>query len=74
MKNIKISLSNNTGIYVIAMISGISGMLFGYDTGVISGAILFIKQEFSLPSVIQEIVISAVLIGAIILSLIAQFY
>jgi SP family galactose:H+ symporter-like MFS transporter len=66
VKKIKKSISSNSGIYIIAMISGISGMLFGYDTGVISGAILFIKQEFFLSSVLQEIVVSAVLIGAII--------
>ncbi len=57
---------NNTFIYVIAMVSGLSGMLFGYDTGVISGAILFIKQEYTLLPFIQGLVISAVLIGAII--------
>jgi SP family galactose:H+ symporter-like MFS transporter len=48
------------------MVSGISGMLFGYDTGVISGAILFIKEDFSLLPFMQELVVSAVLIGAII--------
>ena len=52
------------------MVSGISGMLFGYDTGVISGAILFIKEEFSLLPFMQELVVSAVLIGAIIGALI----
>jgi len=65
-KMVKISIVKNTEIYIIAIISGISGMLFGYDTGVISGAILFIKQEFALGSFMQELVISAVLIGAII--------
>jgi MFS transporter, SP family, galactose:H+ symporter len=66
VNKIKKSKFSNSGIYIIAIISGISGMLFGYDTGVISGAILFIKQEFSLSSLIQGIVVSAVLIGAII--------
>jgi len=42
------------------------GMLFGYDTGVISGAILFIKQQFALSATLQEIVVSAVLLGAVI--------
>jgi SP family galactose:H+ symporter-like MFS transporter len=60
------SLFNKSGIYIIALISGFSGMLFGYDTGVISGAILFIKQDFALVSFMQELVVSAVLIGAII--------
>jgi SP family galactose:H+ symporter-like MFS transporter len=47
-------------------IAALGGMLFGYDTGVISGAILFIKQEFSLSTALQETVVSAVLIGAVI--------
>ncbi|MFX1366314.1 MAG: sugar porter family MFS transporter [Promethearchaeota archaeon] len=58
--------TNNTFIYIIAMVSGISGMLFGYDTGVISGAILFIKQDYTLLPFLQELIVSAVLIGAII--------
>jgi SP family galactose:H+ symporter-like MFS transporter len=60
----------NFFVYIIAMVSGLSGMLFGYDTGVISGAILFIKDEFSLFPIMQELVVSAVLIGAIIGALI----
>lgn len=59
----------NFFIVIVAMVSGISGMLFGYDTGVISGAILFIKQAYPLLLLLpflQELVISAVLIGAII--------
>ncbi|MEJ2248373.1 MAG: sugar porter family MFS transporter [Candidatus Lokiarchaeota archaeon] len=67
--NIK-SLFDNSGIYVIAMISGISGMLFGYDTGVISGAILYIDTEFALSPFMHEFTVSAVLIGAVIGALI----
>lgn len=48
-------------------------MLFGYDTGVISGAILFIRQAFSLSSTAQEIVVSSVLIGAVIGASISGF-
>ena len=67
------SFSSKSGIYIIALISGISGMLFGYDTGVISGAILFIKQEFALNALMQELVVSGVLIGAIIGAFIGGF-
>ena len=41
-------------------------MLFGYDTGVISGAILFIRQDFALSDFTVGLVVSAVLIGAVI--------
>jgi SP family galactose:H+ symporter-like MFS transporter len=57
---------NNTFIYIIAMLSGISGMLFGYDTGVISGANKLIKAQFILSDFMNGLVVSAVLIGAII--------
>ncbi len=51
---------------IVAMIAALSGILFGYDTGVISGAILFIKDEFHLSAAMNGLVVSAVLLGALI--------
>ncbi len=56
----------NFFVYFVALIAALAGLLFGYDTGVISGAILFIKNEFQLTSMFEEIVVSAVLLGAIL--------
>ncbi len=53
-------------VYFAVVIAAIGGLLFGYDTGVISGAILFITRQFSLSSLMEEIVVSAVLVGAIL--------
>jgi len=53
-------------VYVAVGIAALGGLLFGYDTGVISGAILFIKKQFSLSATMEEIVVSAVLVGAVI--------
>jgi SP family galactose:H+ symporter-like MFS transporter len=53
-------------VYVAAAISALGGLLFGYDTGVISGAILFIKKDFALSATVEEIVVSAVLVGAVV--------
>jgi sugar porter (SP) family MFS transporter len=53
-------------VYVAVGIAAIGGLLFGYDTGVISGAILFIKKQFSLSATMEEIVVSAVLVGAVL--------
>ena len=53
-------------VYVVTVIAALSGLLFGYDTGVISGAILFVRQKFHLGSVGTEVVTSAVVFGAII--------
>ena len=52
-------------VIVVSAIAAIGGLLFGYDTGVISGAILFIKQQFGLDSSMQEFTVSAVLIGSV---------
>lgn len=40
--------NSNRFVQSAAAISALGGMLFGYDTGVISGAILFIQQDFAL--------------------------
>jgi len=53
-------------VYVAVGIAAVGGLLFGYDTGVISGAILFIKKQFSLSATMEEIVVSAVLVGAVL--------
>jgi len=52
-------------VYLAAAVSALGGMLFGYDIGVISGAILFIKNEFSLSPGLEEIVVSSVLLGSL---------
>jgi sugar porter (SP) family MFS transporter len=52
--------------YVIAAIAALGGLLFGYDTGVISGALLFIRHEMSLSPTLQGIVVSIALAGAAI--------
>src|SRR5216117_4185636 len=51
-------------VYVAASFAALGGLLFGYDTGVISGALIFIKREFGLTTVAEEIVVSGVLLGA----------
>jgi sugar porter (SP) family MFS transporter len=55
----------NRFVYVAVAIAALGGLLFGYDTGVISGAILFVKDEFSLSPGMEEWVVSAVLVGAV---------
>jgi SP family galactose:H+ symporter-like MFS transporter len=53
-------------VYVAVAIAAVGGLLFGYDTGVISGAILFITKQFSLSNGMEESVVSVVLIGAVL--------
>ena len=54
-------------VAVGAAITALGGLLFGYDTGVVSGALLFIKKDFGgLSSFQQELVTSLLLVGAIV--------
>ncbi|MCQ2569825.1 MAG: MFS transporter, partial [Limosilactobacillus sp.] len=46
--------------------AALGGILFGYDTGSISGAILFIEKQLHLSSLEQGWIVSSVLVGAFI--------
>ena len=50
-----------------AAITATGGLLFGYDTGVISGALLFIRQEFApLSPFMEGVIVSFLLVGAVV--------
>ncbi len=51
-------------VYVAAGVAALGGLLFGYDTGVISGAELFLKEQFTLSTFALEVIVSGVLAGA----------
>ena len=49
-----------------AAITATGGLLFGYDTGVISGALLFIREDFApLSPFLEGIIVSFLLVGAV---------
>ncbi|MGX0031394.1 sugar porter (SP) family MFS transporter [Staphylococcus capitis] len=52
--------------YLIFILGALGGLLYGYDNGVISGALLFIHKDIPLNSTTEGIVVSSMLIGAII--------
>jgi MFS transporter, SP family, major inositol transporter len=54
----------------LTVISTLGGLLFGYDTGVISGALPFLKEDLNLSSVQEASVVSSLLFGAMIGALI----
>ncbi|CAI0374367.1 unnamed protein product [Linum tenue] len=61
--------SKNPYIMKLAFAAGIGGLLFGYDTGVISGALLYIKEDFEevdKSTFLQELIVSTCVAGAII--------
>ncbi len=57
---------SKTHVIVIAAIASTGGLLFGFDTGVISGALPFLKQSWDLTTNEQEIITTAVLVGAVL--------
>ncbi len=57
-----------------AATAAIGGLLFGYDTGVISGALLFLKSTFSLSTEMQGVVTSAVLAGACVAAMFGGWF
>ncbi|XP_034735386.1 proton myo-inositol cotransporter-like isoform X2 [Etheostoma cragini] len=54
-------------VYVLAFFSALGGFLFGYDTGVVSGAMLLLKEEMNLSALWQELLVSST-VGAAALS------
>ncbi|KAL2327468.1 hypothetical protein Fmac_020895 [Flemingia macrophylla] len=65
-----LSLSwKNPYVLRLAFSAGIGGLLFGYDTGVISGALLYIRDDFKAvdrKTWLQEAIVSTAIAGAII--------
>lgn len=58
-------------IYLMSLLSAMGGFLFGYDTGIVSGAMVFVRKVFNLNSLWQELVVSITILGAWVLSLMA---
>lgn len=49
-----------------ACVAALSGILFGYNTSVISGVLIFISKEFQFSTFEQELIVSTLLIGALL--------
>ncbi|KAJ2778261.1 hypothetical protein H4R18_004708 [Coemansia javaensis] len=52
-------------VFFVVFCITIGGLLFGYDTGVISGALVVIKDEWGLTSTQQEFIVAGTTLGAI---------
>jgi len=60
-------------VHMISVTAALAGLLFGIDTGVISGALPFIQQTFQISTAVSEYIVSAVLLGAFIGTLLGSY-
>lgn len=60
-----------TFLLVLTSFATIGGLLFGYDTGVISGALLFLKKTFELTPEWQELIVSGTVGAAAVFSFVS---
>uniref|UniRef100_A0A8C2WQV2 Solute carrier family 2, facilitated glucose transporter member 10 n=1 Tax=Cyclopterus lumpus TaxID=8103 RepID=A0A8C2WQV2_CYCLU len=57
-------------LLLASVVSTLGGLVFGYELGIISGALLLLKAEFGLSCVQQEALVSSLLIGALLASIV----
>lgn len=53
-----------SSIGLVSTIAALGGILFGYDTGVMSGALLFIKPTFDMSATQEGLITSILMVGA----------
>jgi sugar porter (SP) family MFS transporter len=54
-----------TGLVLLAaLVSAISSLLYGYDTGIISGALLQLRRDFHTGSGMEQLIAASILLGA----------
>lgn len=60
------SKNYNTGpVYLITLVAALGGLLFGYDTAVISGAIGYLSEKFELSAAMMGWAASSAIVGCI---------
>src|SRR3954466_15661019 len=55
----------NPFVLKISLLAALGWLLFGYDTGVISGALLYIKKDLDAGAVAQSWIVAGLLAGAV---------
>jgi sugar porter (SP) family MFS transporter len=57
--------ARNPFVLKISLLAALGGLLFGYDTGVISGALLYIKKDLHAGDLAQSWIVAGLLVGAV---------
>lgn len=60
-------------LVLIGAISAIGGLLYGYDTGIISGALLQITDDFGITHQWKSVIAASILAGAVVGALICSY-
>lgn len=61
-----IKSSNTFFLYILTSLACIGGFLFGYDTGIISGALILINDNFHLNDLQKELIVTTTIFGAML--------
>lgn len=51
---------------LVCLVAALSGLLFGFDTGVISGALGWLRDQFHLSEELEGVTVTAVLVGCLL--------
>src|SRR6478672_5817025 len=71
---VEVPAAGLTGLMLTAaVVSAVSGLLYGYDTGIISGALLQISDEFAIGNGMEQAIAAGILLGAVIGALTCSF-
>ncbi|XP_029990288.1 solute carrier family 2, facilitated glucose transporter member 10 [Sphaeramia orbicularis] len=63
----------SSDLLLAGIVLALGGLVFGYELGIISGALLQLKAEFRLSCVQQEALVSSLLVGALLASILGGY-
>ena len=57
---------NQAFLWRVSLIAGLGGILYGFDMGVIAAALVYVRDAFHLSTIMQEVLVIAVLLGVML--------